>query len=938
MQAVSVQGAVSAIQAVSGSSAENNRVPAQNVGVKSSSYHGTAVLGPATSKKSKKSGRTTQVTANLFSDPLKTVINSPLNPLKKETSTGADIELKGKIILSRKTILDLVNLGASIIDDQFDLLFSQLVAIQLISVDAKPDGQPKFSKKSSIEKWITSGGPGIKDKIVANEETYSVTFHVPSDFGEIGAFVIRNNHPNEFFLHSLTLDSNNGATYQFPCNSWVYNDNMYDDDRVFFSNKTYLPGETPSGLKSFRTRELQTLRGNGKGTRKLPERVYDYAIYNDLGKPDLFQKRPPLGGSKELPYPRRCRTGRPPSLSDPKSESSLSLTGIFYIPPDEYFSSDKNSGFLAGALKGVGHSVVPVISGLFDTSPNTWDSIEEILSLYADGLPLGQNLSDTQDQEKKGQLVFLDTIFKAEGDDKSVLRFPEPQIIKQNENAWMDDEEYGRQTLAGLNPCVIQAVKEFPPKSSLDPKQWGPATALTEKDIEPYLENLSVQEAIKAKRLFVVDYRDIFLPYIERINKTTAKAYAPRTYFFWTDKGTMKPVAIELSLPPTETKAASNRVFTPPLRKEDKNYFWELAKVHAASVDFGYHELVSHWLRTHAVMEPFIIATHRHLSKLHPLHTLLLPLYKNTMMINSAARQVLINANGIIELTFSPGQYSLEMSSKVYGATWRFDQEAFPANLIARGMAEPADASHPGGVNLVVDDYPFAKDGLEFWDAIHDYIGKYLNIVYKGSDKSVQDDAELQAWWKEVVEVGHGDKKDEPWWPKADSIKSLTDICATIAWIAGPHHAAVNFGQYAYAGFMPNKPSCCKRLIPEMGSKDEEKMMEEPEKWLMNTIATQAATAIVMTTIELLSTHAVDEEYQGRRLNDNWTSHPDIRAAFKEFSAKMDALQRRLEERNADPSLLNRAAGPAKVPYTLLYPYSSTSGLTGRGVPYSISI
>ncbi|KAL2613077.1 hypothetical protein R1flu_024769 [Riccia fluitans] len=940
MQAVSAQGtALSTIQSVQSSSSpragsENKQVVSSlNVGSQSSSYLGTGNQVARRSKKSEKLSRRLRnfIRASII-DPLKDIVDTTVvNPLKAGNSTGSTVEIKGKIILSRKGVLDLVNLGSSLIDDQLDLIFCQLVVFQLVSVDAKKDGQPKLSAKSSLENWVNPTA-SLTEKLIAGEEAYAITFRVPKDFGEIGAFVIRNNHPNQFYLHRVTLENViGGVKYDFPCNSWVYNDRVYTDDRVFFTNKTYLPGQTPSGLKALRDRELVALRGNGKGTRVASDRVYDYDIYNDLGVP-----RPALGGSKDFPYPRRCRTGRAMSTSDPKAE--VRASGSNYVPADEDFSRDKNSGFLASALKGVAHAVVPAISGLFDSTPNIWDDLSEIQRLYADGLDLGQNLADTDDAKDKAQLVFLDTLFKAHGDDKSILKYPLPQVVKNDAKAWMDDEEYGRQTLAGINPCVIRAVKEFPPKSSLNPQQWGPATALTEKDLQPYLEGLTVQEAISAKRLFIVDYRDIFLPYIERINKTSSKAYAPRTYFFSTSKGTMKPVAIELSLPPIQSKPASNRVFTPPIKKDDKNhYFWELAKAHAACIDFGYHELISHWLESHAVMEPFVLATHRNLSTLHPVHTLLLPMYKNTLKINSAARSALINANGIIETGFSPGQYSMEMSSKVYGAVWRFDHQAFPADLVARGMAEPADASQPGGVKLVMDDYPFAKDGLEMWDAIYSYIGKYLNIVYNGSDAAVQNDAELQAWWKEAVQVGHADKKDEPWWPKANSIKSLTDICATIAWIAGPHHAAVNFGQYAYAGFMPNRPSECKKLIPEKGSKEETKMLADPEAWFLSTLTSQTSTTIVITVLELLSTHAVDEEYQGKRLHDNWTSNPDVKAAFSEFSVKMEALQKRLEQRNTDPNLVNRS-GPAKVPYTLMYPVSETSGLTGRGVPYSVSI
>ncbi|KAM0885769.1 hypothetical protein ACQ4PT_030124 [Festuca glaucescens] len=83
---------------------------------------------------------------------------------------------------------------------------------------------------------------------------------------------------------------------------------------------------------------------------------------------------------------------------------------------------------------------------------------------------------------------------------------------------------------------------------------------------------------------------------------------------------------------------------------------------------------------------------------------------------------------------------------------------------------------------------------------------EYVKIYYP-SDNMVQDDAELQAWWKEVREVGHGDIKDQPWWPKMTTVQELVRSCATIIWIASALHAAVNFGQYSYAGYLPNRPT-----------------------------------------------------------------------------------------------------------------------------------
>lgn len=62
--------------------------------------------------------------------------------------------------------------------------------------------------------------------------------------------------------------------------------------------------------------ELKQLRGDGKGVRKLSDRIYDYDVYNDLGNPDkgVEYSRPTLGG-ENCPYPRRCRTGRRPNNS-----------------------------------------------------------------------------------------------------------------------------------------------------------------------------------------------------------------------------------------------------------------------------------------------------------------------------------------------------------------------------------------------------------------------------------------------------------------------------------------------------------------------------------------------------------------------------------------------------------------------------------------------
>lgn len=77
--------------------------------------------------------------------------------------------------------------------------------------------------------------------------------------------------------------------------------------------QTYLPDQTPAPLLKYREEELDILRGKGKENVELKawDRVYDYAVYNDLSNPSKGPEytRPIYGGA-EYPYPRRTRTSR----------------------------------------------------------------------------------------------------------------------------------------------------------------------------------------------------------------------------------------------------------------------------------------------------------------------------------------------------------------------------------------------------------------------------------------------------------------------------------------------------------------------------------------------------------------------------------------------------------------------------------------------------
>ncbi|GKA56725.1 linoleate 13S-lipoxygenase 2-1, chloroplastic-like protein, partial [Tanacetum coccineum] len=200
-----------------------------------------------------------------------------------------------------------------------------------------------------------------------------------------------------------------------------------------------------------------------------------------------------------------------------------------------------------------------------------------------------------------------------DGED-TIIQFTSSEIINRI-LPWM---------LAGANPCSIQLVTEWPLKSKLNPNVCGPAESkFTKDDVENKIRGfITFEEAYAQKKLFMLDYHDLLLPYVtdtRKIKGTTL--YGSRTLLFLTPDGTLMPVAIELTRPKSGNKPQWNHVYQPTSHATDA-WLWKLAKAHVLAHDSAHHQLVSHWLRTHCVSEPYIISTHRNLSQVHPIYRL----------------------------------------------------------------------------------------------------------------------------------------------------------------------------------------------------------------------------------------------------------------------------------------------------------------------------
>lgn len=891
--------------------------------------------------------RPARVTKSKFC-PIRAVVNSDQNKATEAATKSVDAkDVNGSLLVSSSSSKEgLVDVKAVItirkklkekltekIEDQWELFVNgigQGIMIQLISEDIDPVTNSGKSVESAVRGWLPK--PVTSSNV--NIFQYEANFGVPSDFGNPGAILITNLHGKEFYLLEIVVHGFDGGPVFFPANTWIHSRKDNAESRIIFKNQAYLPSQTPAGIKDLRREDLLSIRGNGKGERKHHERIYDYAVYNDLGNPDKDKDlaRPVLSG-EERPYPRRCRTGRPPTKTDPLCESRIEKPHPVYVPRDETFEEIKQNTFSSGRLKAVLHNLIPSIAASLSSSDIPFTCFSDIDKLYNSGFLL----KDDDEQNGRSKL-FLATVIKQflnVGD--RLFKYETPAVIRRDRFAWLRDNEFARQTLAGVNPVNIELLKEFPILSKLDPAIYGPPeSAITKELIEEELHGLSVEKAIEEKRLFILDYHDLLLPFIEKINSLPdRKTCASRTVFVYNKAGMLRPLAIELFLPPTRSSPQNKHVYTHG-HDATTHWIWKLAKAHVCSNDAGVHQLVNHWLRTHASMEPYIIATHRQLSSMHPIYKLLHPHMRYTLEINALARQSLINGGGIIEASFSPGRYAMELSSAAYKSFWRFDMEALPADLLRRGMAEE-DPSMPSGVRLVIEDYPYAADGLLIWCAIKEWVESYVAHFYS-EPNSVTSDVELQAWWSEIKNKGHHDKRNEAWWPKLETKEDLSGIITIMIWTASGQHAAINFGQYPFGGYVPNRPTLMRKLVPQENDPGYEKFLLNPQHTFLSSLPTQLQATKVMAVQDTLSTHSPDEEYLGQvnQLHSHWINDPEVLNMFDKFSANLEEIEKIINTRNKDFHLKGRC-GAGIPPYELLLP-SSGPGVTGRGIPNSISI
>jgi hypothetical protein len=428
----------------------------------------------------------------------------------------------------------------------------------------------------------------------------------------------------------------------------------------------------------------------------------------------------------------------------------------------------------------------------------------------------------------------------------------EPSVSQR----FMSDLEFGRQRLNGVNPILIKLCTTIPENFPV-----------TEDIVSGLLDSGdTLKKALKAGRIYLLDHEAI-----GGIKASNGFSAAPLSLFYSNGEGQLLPLAIQLEQRPGPRAP----IFTP----NDSFWLWMTVKAYVQAADASFHEVASHLLRTHMVMETFAVAMHRRLHPRHPVFQLLQPHFHATMGINHSARTIMLASGGPIDKTLSLGYSgSLELLAKEY-AKWDFSMCDLPLELASRGVDDESK----------LPSYHYREDGLLIWAAIGAYVGRVLDYWYDG-DSAVVADNELQAWFSELVSAAGGGVRGLPEGGSVSTIENLKAVLTRIVFTCTAEHSSVNNGQYDMFGYPPNVPGSMYKHWPT----DKEDPLSEQD--FISRLPDHSKCAAQMEMVHLLSQPT--RWMIGDLEKPYFHGVPEMWNAVREFRDELQLISNQIRERN----------------------------------------
>ncbi|XP_042526695.1 polyunsaturated fatty acid lipoxygenase ALOX12 [Dipodomys spectabilis] len=421
---------------------------------------------------------------------------------------------------------------------------------------------------------------------------------------------------------------------------------------------------------------------------------------------------------------------------------------------------------------------------------------------------------------------------------------------------WQDDELFGYQFLNGANPMLLRRSTSLPPRLVLPS-----GTEELRAQLEKQLQNGS---------LFEVDF--ILLDGIPANVIQGEKQYlaAPLVMLKLDSNGKLLPMVIQIQPPSPSTPTPT--LFLP----SDPPLAWLLAKSWVRNSDFQLQELQFHLLNTHLVAEVIAVATMRCLPGLHPIFKLLIPHVRYTMEINTRGRTQLISDGGIFDKAVNTGGGGhVQLLGRAL-AQLTYSSLCPPDDLAARGL-------------LGIPSALYAQDALRIWEIIARYVEGIVHLFYQRDD-IVRGDPELQAWCREITEVGLCQAQDRGFPISIQSQAQLCHFLTMCVFTCTAQHTAINKGQLDWYAWVPNAP--CTMRMPPPTTKEDVTMAT-----LMRSLPDIQKSCLQMTITWHLGRHQPDMVPLGHH-KEKYFSSPKAKAVLSQFHADLENLENEITVRN----------------------------------------
>lgn len=348
-----------------------------------------------------------------------------------------------------------------------------------------------------------------------------------------------------------------------------------------------------------------------------------------------------------------------------------------------------------------------------------------------------------------------------------------PLVAYANTHGGLDDAAFAWQRVAGANPMMLQGIAQLPDKFPVSEAIFQ--QSMGEED--------SLAAAGAEGRLFIADY-----PLLDGAsggdNRGRQKYIsAPIALFATTRQGKLLPVAIQLHQQP----GPDAPIFTPA-----DGWHWAMAKLFVQIADANMHEAIEHLGLTHMVVQAVAMSAARQLAPEHPLMVLLGPHFEFTTAINYTAAHNLVAPGGLVDQIMAPPIASVLGALKAGMDAFVLQDAAPPKALAARGVDN----------RQTLPQYPYRDDALTLWPVIERFVRDYIGLYY-GGDADVVADTELRAW---LAELGAEDGGRLKHIRAVESIDALVELVAIVIFTATCQHAAVNFAQFPFMGWVQNMP------------------------------------------------------------------------------------------------------------------------------------